>query len=398
MPTSPYAHLYSLVTYLDAVRPASILDVGLGNGKLGFIARDYLDVMIGERYHRKQWQLQLDGIEVFGDYIQDHQRAIYNDIFIGNAYDVIDGLGQYDMIIMGDVLEHFDKPKGLAFIEKCFHHAHKAIALFIPLGNGWSQGAIYGNPHEAHLSAWQIDEFLPSCSHHQLFEYGPGQYGAFLIDKGRYIDHRIETLKNQAVRYPSHDRPVDIRMTYGLDKEAIASIDLAPLSRHAACEQYRGFFLNTNFKEHYQLLAYLTTRFQDATFFDIGTLKGYSALALSYESANRVISYDIADFKELTHPEQLTNIEYRIGNALDAPELLSSAMILLDTAHDGEFETQVYSFLKQNHYRGLLVLDDIHLNDPMKQFWGSIDLPKEDVTDIGHWSGTGIVDFSHHST
>ena len=394
MPTNPYAHLYSLVTYLDAVRPASILDVGLGNGKLGFIARDYLDVMIGERYHKKQWQLHLDGIEVCGDYIQDHQRAIYNDIFIGDAFDVIDGLGQYDMIIMGDVLEHFDKPKGLAFIDKCFGHAHKAIALFIPLGNGWSQGAIYGNPHEAHLSAWQIDELLPACIHHELFEYGPGQYGAFLIDKGRYIDLRIEALKNQSVPNHSHTRTVDIRAQYGLVKGNISAIDLIPLSRHAACEQYRSFFLNTDFKEHYQLLAYLTTRFQDATFFDIGTLKGYSALALSYNKANRVISYDIADFKELLHPEQLPNIEYRIGNALDAPELLSSSMILLDTAHDGQFEAQVYSFLKENNYEGLLVLDDIHLNDPMKQFWAGIDLPKEDLTDIGHWSGTGIVAFS----
>jgi hypothetical protein len=195
MPTSPYAHLYTLVTYLDVVRPVSILDVGLGNGKLGFIARDYLDVMIGERYHKTQWQLQLDGIEVFGDYIQDHQRAIYNDIMIGDAFDIIDGLGQYDMIIMGDVLEHFGKEKGLSFMDKCIAHTHKAIALFLPLGDGWSQGAIYGNPHEAHRSAWQSEEILPSCSHHQLFEYGPGPYGAFLIDKDQYIDNRIESLK-----------------------------------------------------------------------------------------------------------------------------------------------------------------------------------------------------------
>jgi SAM-dependent methyltransferase len=196
MPTSPYAHLYSLVTYLDAVRPTSILDVGLGNGKLGFIARDYLDVMIGERYKKKQWQLQLDGIEVYGDYIQDHQRAIYNDIFVGDAFDVIDGLNQYDMILMGDVLEHFDKPRGLEFMDKCFAHAQKAIALFIPLGDGWSQGAIYGNPYETHLSAWQIDDFLPACRHHQLIEYEAGQHGSFLMDKERYIDHRIEALRS----------------------------------------------------------------------------------------------------------------------------------------------------------------------------------------------------------
>jgi len=397
MPTSPYAHLYSLVAYLNTVRPKSILDVGLGNGKLGFIARDYLDVMLGERYHKSQWKLQLDGIEVFGDYIQDHQRAIYNDIFIGDAFDVIDGLAQYDMIIMGDVLEHFDKQKGLEFMDKCFSHTQTAIGLFIPLGDGWSQGDICGNPYEAHQSAWQLDELLPLCSQHQLFEYGPRKYGAFLIHKEHYIDKRIEDLKNQSDVYGNKRRLHNIRNKYTLSKASISNIDLRPLSKHAACEQYRGFFLDTGFTEHYQLLAHLGTLFQGATIFDIGTLKGYSALALSYNNANRVISYDIADYKELINPERLANIDYRIGNALEAPELLSSSIILLDTEHDGTFETQVYSFLKENHFKGLLVLDDIHLNDPMRRFWGSIDMPKEDLTDIGHWSGTGIVDFGSNN-
>jgi hypothetical protein len=393
MPTSPYAHLYSLVSYLNTVRPESILDVGLGNGKLGFIARDYLDVMLGERYHQSQWKLQLDGIEVFGDYIQEHQRAIYNDIFIGDAFDVIDGLDQYDMIMMGDVLEHFDKQKGLEFMEKCFIHARTAVSLFIPLGDGWSQGGIYGNPYEAHQSAWQLDELLPLCSQHQLFEYGPGKYGAFLMHKEQYIDKRIEELTNQSDGDQNKHRRHTIRNRYALDKASVSTIDLRPLSKHAACEQYRGFFLDTGFKEHYQLLAHLSTRVQGATIFDIGTLKGYSALALSYNNANRVISYDIADYKELIDPERLTNIDFRIGNVLEAPELPLSSIIVLDTEHDGRFETQVYSFLKENRFKGLLVLDDIHLNEPMKRFWRFIDMPKEDLTDIGHWSGTGIVDF-----
>jgi hypothetical protein len=297
------------------------------------------------------------------------------------------------MIIMGDVLEHFDKQKGLEFMNKCISHTRTAVGLFIPLGDGWSQGDIYGNPYEAHQSAWQLDELRPLCSQHQLFEYGPGKYGAFLIHKEHYIDKRIEELKNQFGIYENERRLRDIRNKYALDKTAISNIDLRPLSKHAACAQYRIFFLNKEFTEHYQLLAHLSTRFQGTTIFDIGTLKGYSALALSYNNTNRVISYDIADYKELVNPERLSNIEYRIGNALEAPELLSSSIILLDTEHDGTFETQVYSFLKKNHFKGLLVLDDIHLNDPMKRFWHSIDMPKQDLTDIGHWSGTGIVDF-----
>lgn len=394
MPTNPYAHIHSFVLYLNELRPKSILDIGLGNGKLGFIARDFLDAMIGERYHKRQWQLQLDGIEVFGDYIQDHQRAIYDDIYIGDAFEMIDQLGQYDMILVGDVLEHFNKQKGTEFLDKCFSHTHTAVSLFVPLGDGWTQEAIYGNPYETHQSSWHLNELKPLCSDHQLFEYGPGKYGAFLIHKEKYIDKRIESLQNNPAIDRSPPLPHAIRKKYALSKSTIAEINLSPLSKHAACEQYRGFFLDTNFEEHYRLLAYLSTQYQDATIFDIGTLKGYSALSLSYNKANRVISYDIADYKELVHPDGLSNIEFRIGNALDAPELLSSAMILLDTEHDGTYETQVYDFLKNNHYKGLLILDDIHLNDPMKNFWRCIDMAKEDLTDIGHWSGTGAVDFA----
>ncbi len=393
MPTSPYAHLYALVLYLDALHPKSILDIGLGNGKLGFIARDLLDVMYGERYLRSQWRLKLDGIEVFEDYIQDHQRAIYNDIYIGDAFDVIDRVGNYDLIILGDVLEHFDKQKAITFMDKCIRHANDAVSLFIPLGDGWAQEAIYGNPYETHRSSWQLDELIAFSSNHQIYEYGQGQYGAFLIPKQQYIDKRIEMIRDLAFDQQPTQRPNTIREKLGLSRAAISRIDLKPLSQHAACPEYRGYFLNTDFVEHYQLLAYLSTRFNDATLFDIGTLKGYSALALSFNPVNRVISYDINDFKEILKPEKLANIEYRIGNALQDPELVSSPLILLDTEHNGVFENQVYSFLKQNHYKGLLVLDEIDLNDAMKRFWHAIDLPKEDLTDIGHWSGTGIVNF-----
>ena len=129
MPTSPYSHLSTVVEYLLAARPSSILDIGLGNGKLGFIARDLLDVMFGERYRKEDWRIQIDGIEVFANYIQDHQKAIYDEIYIGDAFDVIDTLGTYDMIVLGDVLEHFEKPKARRLLDKCAAHANDHLII-----------------------------------------------------------------------------------------------------------------------------------------------------------------------------------------------------------------------------------------------------------------------------
>jgi predicted O-methyltransferase YrrM/SAM-dependent methyltransferase len=394
MPTSPYSHLHLYIVYLDAIRPKSILDVGLGNGKLGFMARDYLDVMLGERYRKNEWKLHLDGIEVFGDYIQAHQKAIYDQIHVGDAYDIIDTLGTYDVVVLGDVLEHFEKEKGWRFLDKCFAHSNKALLLFVPLGKGWVQPAIYANAYETHRSCWGPDEIQPMSSHHELFQYGPGHYGAFLIPKSKYVEHRCQMLKQTPFFPQPADVPNNIRRRFNLTRDRIQSVDLNFLARHTVNAEYRGYFLDTQFKEHYRLLAYLSTLYKGQTIFDVGTLKGYSALALSYNPDNRVVSYDIEDLKELSHREELKTIEYRIGNVLEDSRLLKAPVILLDTYHDGTFEALFYNHLKKNRYKGLLVLDDIHLNAPMKKFWSQIGEPKEDVTDLAHWSGTGLVDFS----
>ena len=142
------------------------------------------------------------------------------------------------------------------------------------------------------------------------------------------------------------------------------------------------------------MIAHLSTRFSNATLFDIGTNLGYSALALSYNDTNKVISYDIVERNGLRDSKESTNIEYRTGDVLEDKRLFESPLIMLDTNHNGIFEKRAYSFLKENNYKGLLFLDDIYLNEPMRAFWNSITDPKEDVTDLGHWAGSGLVEFS----
>jgi len=191
MPTSTYVHIPTLVKFIQAILPDSVLDIGLGNGKIGFIVRDLLDVMIGERYRREEWKIRLDGIEIFEDYIQEHQRIIYNNIYIGDAFYVIDRLGKYDLIIIGDVLEHFEKERAWLFLDKCADHSNYLI-INIPLGKGWTQPPIYGNPHEAHSSFWTYEEFEDFVDYKEFFTFpGIGDYGCFLIRTENYIHHRL---------------------------------------------------------------------------------------------------------------------------------------------------------------------------------------------------------------
>jgi hypothetical protein len=388
MPTSPYSHIETFIGLLIRSRPRSILDIGLGNGKWGFLARDCLDVMLNEAYHRSRWRVRIDGIEAYPAYVQDHQRAIYDTIHIGDAFDVIDRLDGYELIVLGDVLEHFEKARAWEFFDKCIAHAERYMAVFIPLGNTWRQPAIYDNPLETHRSVWFFDELARFSESHALFDYAAGPYAVFVINREGYLDFRTKRLLSPDPVSPNH-----LSRRLGLSREAVAQVDLRPLSRHVADPQHLSFFLDTQFREHYRLIARLSSCFDQATLFDIGTNKGYSALALSHHPSNRVVSYDIAECKALRFPEQLGRIEYRIGDVMRDHRLLASPLIMLDTNHDGGFESEFYAFLKRNRYRGWLFLDDIHLNTAMIRFWDSITEPKEDLTSIGHFSGSGLVAF-----
>lgn len=148
---------------------------------------------------------------------------------------------------------------------------------------------------------------------------------------------------------------------------------------------------------HYRLLSYLSTLYQDKTILDIGTYTGASAFALSFNKKNKVISMDIKKSNKKLYNNQFPNIEFKIMNVLKHPELIDSAsLIFLDTSpHQGGFEKEVYDCLIDSEWKGVLIADDINLNNEMKSWWSSIDDSlKIDVTKYGHSTGTGLVNFS----
>ena len=156
--------------------------------------------------------------------------------------------------------------------------------------------------------------------------------------------------------------------------------------------EHRPFHLPAGV-EHYRLLAHLSERMRGCLVLDVGTFHGASALALSTCPQTRVVSFDLVNHRTL--PMERENLEFRLADVLDSPDLiLEAGLILLDTFHDGPFEYQFYERLEALGYRGMLLLDDIYLNAPMQRFWHGIRREKWDCTHLGHWSGTGMVSFS----
>ncbi|MFC1514973.1 class I SAM-dependent methyltransferase [Candidatus Omnitrophota bacterium] len=166
MPSSFKNTIIPVVEAAEQIKPSSVLDIGIGFGKWGFLLREYLEVskehdIYGEE-GRFKWTLKIDGIEVCEKYIKDLHRSIYNNIFVGDAFNLIDGLGQYDLVILGDVIEHFEKEKGRALVRKCVDKARKAVIISTPT-YFFNQRNWYGNVAEKHKSLWTESDF----SHYQ---------------------------------------------------------------------------------------------------------------------------------------------------------------------------------------------------------------------------------------
>lgn len=160
-------------------------------------------------------------------------------------------------------------------------------------------------------------------------------------------------------------------------------------------QEYQNYYVDKSSKEHYRLLTHISNSFNGETFVDVGTLKGSSALALSTNNSNKVFSFNLTNQLELNTIPQ--NVEFIIDNVINGQydtTLLSSKFILLDTFHDGGFELEFLNYLKNINYSGVLILDDIHLNNEMKSFWENINEDKLDISTIGHSSGTGVVYFN----
>jgi 2-polyprenyl-3-methyl-5-hydroxy-6-metoxy-1,4-benzoquinol methylase len=154
MPTSNPCHITWLCEQILKYRPKSILDIGVGFGSKGVLFREYSDIW--DR-NLKEWKTIIDGVEIFPEYLNEIHRKVYNNIYIGNILEIIDTLGEYDLIYMGDVIEHIEKPEALDLLEKLKARG-KVVIIVTPQDIG-NQGTVFGNTHEAHISQWNESDF-----------------------------------------------------------------------------------------------------------------------------------------------------------------------------------------------------------------------------------------------
>jgi 2-polyprenyl-3-methyl-5-hydroxy-6-metoxy-1,4-benzoquinol methylase len=153
MPSSRPLFLEYFCDVLIANKPESILDIGCGHGKFGFLAREYTDVWNGNYWNKKT---RIDAIEIFSKYIGDLQKAIYNNIYTDDVLKVLPGLDKYEMIICADVLEHMDTDKGIILLDAI--NLKSEFAMVTTPVKVSKQKEVYGNKDETHRSQWSKEK------------------------------------------------------------------------------------------------------------------------------------------------------------------------------------------------------------------------------------------------
>lgn len=169
---------------------------------------------------------------------------------------------------------------------------------------------------------------------------------------------------------------------------------------HNDVYETRKEFFDKPGRQHYRLLSYLSTLFDNSIIIDIGTHRGSSATALSFNKTNQIYTFDIVNKIENRNIKNIPNIHFQYDNLFEEEgqekwkdTILKAPFIFLDVdPHNGTMEWDFYQFLLKINYQGFVICDDVwYFKEMRDHFWYKIPYEQRyDMTHLGHWSGTAI--------
>ena len=153
MPTGFPDALTPIASFVEWLQPARVLDVGVGNGRMGFLAREYGHVPWHPRARGDR--VEVYGIEGYEPYLGEVQRAVYDELFVGDALAELGRLAaageRYDLAIASDIIEHVAHEDGLRLVESCLRVAD---VLVVATPRGFFEQESAENELETHRSHW----------------------------------------------------------------------------------------------------------------------------------------------------------------------------------------------------------------------------------------------------
>jgi 2-polyprenyl-3-methyl-5-hydroxy-6-metoxy-1,4-benzoquinol methylase len=146
VPTSILEGKAWLAPHITELQPATILDIGAGEGTYATLLRPLLP------------DARFVGVEIWEPYSATYSLdGLYDEVLIGDARTMV--LPTADVVILGDVLEHMTHDEALTLWQRCRSLAGLAVFASIPIIYA-PQGAVNGNSHETHVHTWTHAEGL----------------------------------------------------------------------------------------------------------------------------------------------------------------------------------------------------------------------------------------------
>ena len=100
---------------------------------------------------------RIDAVEAFEEYITPVHKFVYNKVYVEDVFNIIDNLElNYDLVLLIDVLEHFDKEKGALLVRKILT-GNGGIIISTPK-KFINQINAFANEYEMHRSQWEQAE------------------------------------------------------------------------------------------------------------------------------------------------------------------------------------------------------------------------------------------------
>lgn len=156
MPTSDHHNINAILTILNNLNPKRVLDVGCGFGKYGMLLREYLDIWY-ERLRKEEWITTIVGVEAYEAYRNPIHDYAYSKVYLGEAQSIVPTLGEFDVVLIADVIEHLEQQQARELVRECFKHS-PVVVISTP-AEFYPQTELCGNSYEVHRNLWTRDDF-----------------------------------------------------------------------------------------------------------------------------------------------------------------------------------------------------------------------------------------------
>lgn len=161
MATSFVDQIPSVVFLIQQLKPKTLLDIGKGLGKYGFLAHEYSGLSYAHapdptRTVAEQSALAIDAVEVEETFLWPHLYQFYRKVYVGKAEEIYPTLPMYDVVLMADVIEHIEKECANALVQ---HFIERGSSVIVSTPKKFFAQHLFESKYEEHVSHWEPRDF-----------------------------------------------------------------------------------------------------------------------------------------------------------------------------------------------------------------------------------------------